>query len=55
MKLTNIKVKLEKSADILGGSEPYVIGRIGGWSGRTETGSGQEVCFKKNLQLKFVK
>lgn len=39
--ITDIKVKLLESGDILGGSEPYIIGRIGGWSSRTETGSGQ--------------
>ena len=47
--ITDIKVKLLESGDILGGSEPYVIGRIGGWSSRTETASGQEVAFKKGL------
>ena len=51
--ITDIKVKLLSSGDILGGSEPYIIGRIGGWSSRTETGSGQEVAFKKGLELKF--
>ena len=39
--ITDIKVKLLESGAILGGSEPYIIGRIGGWSSRTETGSGQ--------------
>ena len=35
LSITDIKVKLVESGDILGGSEPYVIGRIGGWSNRT--------------------
>lgn len=42
-------MKLNSSGDILGGSEPYVVGRIGGWANRTETGDGQEVSFKKDI------
>ena len=35
IKITDLKVKLVSSGDILGGSEPYIVGRIGGWSSRT--------------------
>lgn len=35
--LTDIKVKLGVSGDIVGESDVYLIGRIGGWSCRTET------------------
>ncbi len=38
--LSDIKVKLLKSGDILGSSDPYIVAKIGGWSGRTETGQG---------------
>ena len=53
MKISDLKVKLVSSGDILGASEPYITGRVGGWSSRTETGSGQEVNFKRGLELKF--
>ena len=53
LNISDLKVKLISSGDILGGSEPYIISRIGGWSCRTETGSGQEVSFKRALELKF--
>lgn len=40
IQISDMKVKLASSADILGQSEPYIIARVGGWSGRTETGDG---------------
>ena len=29
--LSEIKVKMTKSGDILGSSDPYIIAKIGGW------------------------
>lgn len=31
----------------------YVTGEIGGWSGRTETITGKDVTFSKNLKFKY--
>lgn len=38
--LTNINLKIESGNDIIGSSEPYIVGRIGGWSARTEVVEG---------------
>lgn len=51
--LTDMKVKLAVSADIIGDSDVYLVARIGGWSCRTETISGKEITFTKNLDLKY--
>lgn len=55
MTLSEIKVKMNKSGDILGSSDPYIIAKIGGWEGRTETGEGNEFSFKKSIDLRFDK
>ena len=37
MKVSEIKLKIKSGNDIIGTSEPYVLGKIGGWTARTET------------------
>lgn len=35
--LTDISLKIKSGNDIIGSSEPYIIGKIGGWTARTES------------------
>ena len=47
--LSEIGIQIEGGSDWFGNSEPYVIGKIGGWTGRTETSSGIKIKFKKQI------
>lgn len=51
--LTDMKVKLGVSADIIGDSDVYLVAKIGGWSCRSETLSGKDIAYAKSLTLKY--
>ena len=51
--LTDMKVKLGVSADIIGDSDVYLVAKIGGWSCRSETQSGKDITYAKSLTLKY--
>lgn len=51
--LSNIKVNVKSSADFVGDPEMYVVGQIAGSTRRTETTSGKNVTFEKNLNFKY--
>lgn len=49
MTLEAIVIELDESADLIGESEPYIVARLGGASGRTETGDKNVYNFKKAI------
>ena len=51
--LENVCLKIKSGNDIIGSSEPYIVGKIGGWSARTEVSEGEEIKFQKSLNFKF--
>lgn len=53
MTLEAIGIELEESADMIGESEPYIVARLGGASGRTETGDKNIYNFKKAIEIKY--
>ena len=47
LRITDIRMKLKAGNDIIGISEPYLVGQIGTWRGRTETLAGEDLRFDR--------
>ena len=52
--LNNISINVDEEENINGNNEPYLLAKIGNCRGRTETGSGGKVNFKKGIELRFA-
>ena len=51
--LSSIALDLQTKGDFIGSSEPFIVAKVGGFSGRTETCEKDACKFKKNITLNF--
>ena len=51
--LRNIELDLKSSGDTFGTNEPFIVGKIGSFSTRTETCQKDCCVFKKDLKFMF--